>query len=365
MLRFVAAITVIVLLIGAPLTGIYLSERPADALLEFPPMTTESPRAQPPFSFTVFVFIVLAILAVVLPFVVKVIRNQGKTHSLIDKPRNFPGWGWAGAALLSAGWVLAWTRFSWFGPFQIHTFLPLWLGYIILANALTFMRSGRSLLTHLPVYFLALFAGSALFWWYFEYLNLMTENWYYRNLGHMDRHQYFWYATLPFATVLPAVMSTKKLLETFPGFIAGLDAFVKMPLPGLRQAAIPLMLLAATALAATAIWPWSLYPMLWLAPLVIVGAGFVVAGKSTLFAGISAGNWKQPYLWGMAALVCGFFWELWNTNSLAGWSYAIPFVDRYHLFEMPAAGYAGYLPFGLLCGLVCGLIKDILPDRWL
>ena len=51
----------------------------------------------------------------------------------------------------------------------------------------------------------------------------------------------------------------------------------------------------------------------------------------------------------LAALTCGFFWETWNYFSLARWTYAIPFVQRFHLFEMPVLGYGGYLPFGLMC----------------
>jgi len=51
----------------------------------------------------------------------------------------------------------------------------------------------------------------------------------------------------------------------------------------------------------------------------------------------------------MAALVCGFFWEMWNYYSLAKWVYSIPYVHRFQLFEMPVLGYLGYLPFGLLC----------------
>ena len=59
--------------------------------------------------------------------------------------------------------------------------------------------------------------------------------------------------------------------------------------------------------------------------------------------------------WMIAALVCGFFWELWNWHSEAKWIYTVPGVERWHLFEMPALGYAGYLPFGLECLLVVEL----------
>jgi hypothetical protein len=46
--------------------------------------------------------------------------------------------------------------------------------------------------------------------------------------------------------------------------------------------------------------------------------------------------------------------------SLAHWEYAIPFVHRFQIFEMPFLGYAGYLPFGLQCLAVAQLF---LPER--
>ena len=58
----------------------------------------------------------------------------------------------------------------------------------------------------------------------------------------------------------------------------------------------------------------------------------------------------------VGALICGFFWEMWNYFSLARWTYTIPFVQRFHLFEMPILGYGGYLPFGLACLLAGRLV---------
>ena len=60
-----------------------------------------------------------------------------------------------------------------------------------------------------------------------------------------------------------------------------------------------------------------------------------------------------------AALVCGFFWELWNWQSVAKWVYTVPGVQRWHVFEMPLLGYAGYLPFGLECLMIA---ERVLPD---
>jgi hypothetical protein len=76
-----------------------------------------------------------------------------------------------------------------------------------------------------------------------------------------------------------------------------------------------------------------------------------------VFSQAFKGDWSLVVSSSLAALFCGMFWELWNYHSLAKWEYAIPFVQRFHLFEMPVLGYAGYLPFGLEC-VVIGQMLD-------
>jgi hypothetical protein len=71
-----------------------------------------------------------------------------------------------------------------------------------------------------------------------------------------------------------------------------------------------------------------------------------------LFADAGRGDWRRVGLLALAALICGFFREMWNFHSLAKWIYAVPCVNRFHLFEMPLLGYAGYIPFGLECAVV-------------
>jgi len=43
------------------------------------------------------------------------------------------------------------------------------------------------------------------------------------------------------------------------------------------------------------------------------------------------------------------------------WVYDIPYVDALRLFEMPILGYAGYLPFGVLCAQVGGRLLGPAP----
>ena len=65
----------------------------------------------------------------------------------------------------------------------------------------------------------------------------------------------------------------------------------------------------------------------------------------------------------LAALLCGFFWEMWNFHSLAKWIYQVPYVQRYPIFEMPLLGYAGYLPFGLECALLGMIVDEAMRKR--
>lgn len=364
-MKFLSAIIALVLLIGSPLPVIYLSGEPLRKYLVFPPVTTYPSIDHAPFSWLAFSLMLFLILLVITPFLIKIFTSGDIDPGKSDQKsgtasHRFPAWGWMGLAIMAAGWTLAWTRFPWFSQLQTHTFTIPWIGYIILVNAFTLKRTGRSLLTHEPLYFVCLFIFSAFFWWYFEYLNQFVVNWYYINVETLGRFEFFMYATLPFATVLPAVMSTFNLLKTFPGLSRGLDKYISIPLSNSRSLAISAMLIAAAALSVTGIWPDYLYPMLWLAPLVILTAAMVIAGVQTVFRGISKGDWSTVYLLALSALVCGFFWEMWNFYSLTRWEYAVPFVGRFRIFEMPVPGYAGYLPFGLQCGLMALLVKHIL-----
>jgi hypothetical protein len=104
------------------------------------------------------------------------------------------------------------------------------------------------------------------------------------------------------------------------------------------------------------ILPTLLFPLLWVSPLIIVVASQVALGEQTFLSRLANGDWRDVVVCPLAALLCGWFWEMWNVCSLAKWEYAIPFVDRFHLFEMPVLGYAGYLPFGLECAVIAGMI---------
>ena len=109
------------------------------------------------------------------------------------------------------------------------------------------------------------------------------------------------------------------------------------------------LLLSCAGLFAVGIVPGFVFPLVWLAPPTLLISLAVLRGEPHSLSGIASGDWRPAVSSVLAALLCGIFWETWNFGSYAKWVYAISYVDALHVFEMPLLGYAGYLPFGVLC----------------
>ncbi|VGO21424.1 hypothetical protein [Pontiella sulfatireligans] len=345
------------LLTGLPLAGIWVAGHdPALYLLEFPPRTRYAEHAA--FSWPVFIGLAVVITIVMLPFLIRICATNRSAICRNNNPKRFPWWGGLSIGLGLLFWSLAWMRQTWFEPFQLYSFTPQWLCYIVAINAMTRHRTGRSLLTHNTKFLLLLFPLSAAFWWFFEYLNRFVQNWWYTCGTEFAPAQYFIAATLSFSTVLPAVLSTEEWIASNPRNTAGLKYFIPIHFPKPKLAATITLLVSASGLLFIGRYPDQLFPLLWVAPLLLLMALQTIANRPSFFPEIETGDWRRIYRFCLAALICGFFWEMWNWHSLAKWIYSVPYVDRFHLFEMPILGYAGYLPFGLECAVIAQLIRN-------
>jgi hypothetical protein len=240
----------------------------------------------------------------------------------------------------------------WFEPLQRLTFFPLWLGFIVTVNALTQRRTGTCLMRRTPRRWLALFAASAAFWWLFEWLNRFVRNWHYLGVEDFGAVAYALHATVCFSTVLPAVAAVAEWLASHPGWRRRVQAGPVCGGIETRAAAKALWFFGAAALVLTGAFPQLFYPALWVAPLALLLGEPALAGRDGVGHEMARGDWTRAATWMTAALICGLFWELWNWHSAAKWIYTVPGVERWHVFEMPLLGYAGYLPFGLECLLV-------------
>jgi hypothetical protein len=348
------------MLLGLPLLGVFLAGHPVSRYLEFPPKTRYVQQA--PFSWVAFGAYALSILAVIILLTRKARRSRAHPATGSSGSHPFRWWGWLGLFTGLISWILAWTRFDWFAQWQPLTFTPLWFSFILVINALCYRRTGRCLMTDRPGYFLLLFAASAVFWWFFEYLNRFVQNWHYIGPAFSFR-EYFWYATLPFSTVLPAVLSTRQWFLSARWLRRRYDHYIPFTIPYPQWLAVIFLMISAVGLAGIGVWPNLLFPLLWVSPLLIIISLQVLMKEHHILEPMSAGNWSPAVSAVLAALFCGWFWEMWNYFSLAKWQYSIPFVQRYQIFEMPLLGYAGYLPFGLECAVVGGMLDEILGNR--
>jgi hypothetical protein len=343
--------SLLVMLLGFPLLGVTFLGKAISTYLEFPPRTIHLTPA--PFSRTAFAFYSLFILVVLTPLIWHTLKKAGTGfRSPISAP--FPWWGYLGIFVGSTFWILAWSRFTWFRLFQPFTFTPLWVGYIISMNALTFRRQGHCLLLDCPFSFLLLFPASAAFWWLFEYLNRFVQNWYYMGVE-FSPLEYFLYASLSFSTVLPAFASTREWLASFPAS-ERFRSFLPLRIARPTRVAQLTLVAAGIGLLLLGIYPAYLFPLLWISPLLILVSLQAFMKEPHVFSPLAHGDWRGVLSSALAALVCGFFWEMWNYYSLAKWGYHIPFVQQLQLFEMPLLGYAGYLPFGVECAVVLEMV---------
>ena len=129
-----------------------------------------------------------------------------------------------------------------------------------------------------------------------------------------------------------------------------------------RAIAWLLLIIGAIGFLAIGAWPNYVYAMVWVAPALILTALQSIGDIPNPLTGLKHGDWRGVGVPAAAALVCGFFWELWNWQSLAHWEYSIPFVQRFLIFEMPLLGYAGYLPFGIACVAIADIVCEDTTD---
>ena len=345
------------MLLGLPMLGVILAGLPISRYLEFPPETRYVCHA--PFSWVVFTAYTLFIVAVVFPLIVKTILWAQQIKIRPSPPHTFPWWGWMGIITGAVSWILAWTRFSWFAPYQPHTFTPLWLSYILVINALCHGRTGHCMMIDRTRFFLLLFPLSATFWWFFEYLNRFVQNWNYTGI-HYSSWEYFCYASLSFSTVLPAVLGTREWMAGASRTGQGLGDFRPFRFPYPKMLAGTALLVSGASLAGIGVWPNYLFSLLWVSPLVVIVSLQTLTGECTILSSIANGDCRLVITSAAAALFCGGFWEMWNYYSSARWEYSVPFVHGFQIFEMPLLGYTGYLPFGL----ECIVIGDLL-ERWM
>lgn len=258
--------------------------------------------------------------------------------------RSRPQFPWrvlVGAALVACGEALIIARHR---PVSDFYFPFVWLGFILILDGAVEHQSGCSLYSGARRQFLVLFPISAAFWWLFELLNQFVHNWIYLYSGPWRGFSFVAFATVDFATVLPAVWTAALFVRTLlPVPIAPEFAERRVPLPTL----VGMFALGLVCLVLPVVWPGYAFGLIWLCMFLILDPVNERLGRPSIVGAVWRGDWRMPASFALGALMCGLFWEGWNYWAKPKWTYSIPHVGFWHIFEMPFLGWGGYLPFGL------------------
>ena len=252
----------------------------------------------------------------------------------------WPVRGWVGLLLVVICWPLNWTLP---GMRTSYLFFPLWLGYILVVDAIVQVRGGTSAWTRSRRNFVLLFLISAPVWWLFELINLRTGHWEY--LGEeFSTFQFDLLCTISFSVVVPAVFETAELVRSF----AWVERCAYGPrIRAARSLFASLFLLGVAMLAATLAWPKIFYPFTWISLALVLEPINYWTGRPHFLKELRKGDWRTVIALTLGTLLCGFFWEMWNYYSYPKWIYHIPGLGFLRIFEMPLLGYGGYVPFAL------------------
>jgi len=223
-----------------------------------------------------------------------------------------------------------------------NVFFPLWLGFILFIDGLVLRRTATSLIVRSPRIVAVMFLLP--YWWVFEGINEITQNWIYvsteNGRGIVDLIE----SSLSYSTVIPVVFEMSELVGSF-SFIKRFERMRALVLS--RRQVIFTAVLGVLSMAAMLVWPTYLFPLTWVSLFLFFDPINHMAGRPSIISQVKKGDYRMIVAFGLGALVCGFFWEMWNRDASVAWEYNIGYLDFARIFEMPLLGYLGYPPFGL------------------
>ena len=243
---------------------------------------------------------------------------------------------------------------AWFAPTPVEgtVWLPTLLGILaviafgFLIDTLTFHRTGHSLLRSQRNYLLWSGVAGTVTGTLIAYLNLFAESWF--TAG--SETQALLLAAISGTVLLPVILISRLWLAGLPGLVRLSTRRFSLPALPPETAAILLLLLALTGLLGGTIWTDRLGWLFWLSPLLLLAALQLLWHESTVFSGLTQGDWSRLLLGAASGIVVGGL-------ALA--------VYRFSGGSVYLATGTWQLIAGLaVFGLLCLQIGDAVAENW-
>jgi len=246
-------------------------------------------------------------------------------------------------------------------PFYTWFYSFAWWSYILFVESFLFSRGHRSSLFVEPIRFLILLPLSVTIWLIFELFNFRLQNWHYLYLPHQRGLRWLGYS-IAYATVLPAIFSTRNLLDSLGAFRK--RGAVSLNIDRIKSTFTPI---AIAMLVLPILFPSLFFPMVW------VVFGFLLepvnyrSGADSLLRDMEKGSARTLYLLLLSGLICGILWECWNYWAGSKWIYTVPHLGFLRVFEMPVFGFLGFPPFAVECYVMVNsffLLANRIHQKW-
>lgn len=270
----------------------------------------------------------------------------------------YEGYGWLGVALIIIGQTLTYVHWR---PLSDYWFGLVWFGYIFAADAFIYRRDGYSLWMNRRRDFLLMLPVSALGWWGFEAANAVVHNWAYIIPPDIPDWWQQTMMTVFFSTVVLAEFETALLLLPL-GFFQRRIGAAQFTLTRAKLATV--FGLGIIALALPLLFPHYAFPLIWGFVALLLDPLNHKLGRPSILGYVAKGDWRVPIALYVGGTICGLLWEFWNFWAYPKWYYTVPFVNFWHVFEMPLLGYIGYGPFALEIFTLYQFVRGFLPAGW-
>ena len=254
-----------------------------------------------------------------------------------------PAYGWMGITILAAA---EWLMFHHLEPVATY-FTPIaWTAYILIADAAVNAITGRSRLRDAPTEFAKMALLSIPLWLIFEAYNLRLDNWTYVGLPISRALALLGYGW-SFATITPGILETADLVEAFGWFRPA------TPLRFSARAHVVIMAVGAACLGLPLLLPQAtaayLFALVWVGFIFLLDPINYRLRLPSILGDFATGRRGRFYSLLISGFLCGWLWEFWNYWASAKWHYIFPMFQELKIFEMPAPGYLGFLPFAVEC----------------
>ena len=239
-----------------------------------------------------------------------------------------------------------------------------WWSFILVIDSLNFRQSHFSPLSESVKDFITLAFISVFIWLVFELFNLRLRNWSYHGLPSSAFERWLGYF-LAFATVAPAL---KELSIFYKNQLGG----KKLALFKLQTTSVLLNIFTLVGMASILmplIWPELFFPLVWIGFVFLIEPINYRLKNDSLLKDWENMDWGRFWSWLMAGLSAGILWELFNYWAGSHWEYTLPYFYFGKVFQMPALGYFGFLPFSFevfaILTLLFSLKKKLSGKRFL